>query len=108
MPKNNVFPILKPLLIVPLSQAYQKLPKTVEPPSKVNVEQATAICLKKIPKICEKFRKYFFWKTALADPIFTLDRGFQLLWTAFDMLVTVVPLKEALGWKKLIFGHFKK
>ena len=47
MPKNQICPILMQLLMVPLSQAYQKLPKTIEPPpSKVNIEQATAICLK--------------------------------------------------------------
>ena len=33
--------------------------------------------------------------------------GFQLFWAAFNMLVTVVPLKEALGWEKMIFGHLK-
>ena len=34
------------LLIIPLSQAFQKLPKTIEPlPPKVNIERATAICL---------------------------------------------------------------
>ena len=44
---------------------------------------------------------------ALADPIFTLDEGVQLFWTAFGMPVTVVPLKVALGLKN-IFGHSKK
>ena len=47
-------------------------------------------------------------KMALADPIFSLVVGFQLFWAAFDLLVTVVPLKVALGWENLIFGHFKK
>ena len=32
MPKNQIFKILMQLLMVPLSQAYQKLPKTIEPP----------------------------------------------------------------------------
>ena len=46
-PKNQIFPILMQLLMVPLSWAYQKLPKTIEAPSKGNIEWATAICLKK-------------------------------------------------------------
>ena len=33
---------------------------------------------------------------ALADPILTLVVGFQLFLAAFDLLVTVVPLKIAL------------
>ena len=74
----------------------------------MNIEQATVICLKKIPKICEKFRKYFFRKTALADPLFTLDGGFQLFWAASDMLVTVIPLKLALGLEKNDFWAFQK
>ena len=45
---------------------------------------------------------------SLADPIFTLVVGFQLCWAAFDLHVTVVLLKVALGWGKIIFGHFKK
>merc|ERR1712059_241793 len=45
-PKKLFFCILMQLLMVPLSQAYQKLRKTLEtPPSKLNIEQATAICL---------------------------------------------------------------
>ena len=44
----------------------------------------------------------------VAHSIFTLDGGFQLFWAAFDLIVTVVPLKVALGWEKLIFGHLKK
>ena len=36
------------LLMLLLSQAYQKLRKTIEtPPPKVNIERATAICLQK-------------------------------------------------------------
>ena len=39
MPKNQFFPILMQLLMVPLSRAGQKLPKTMEThPSKVNIE----------------------------------------------------------------------
>ena len=45
---------------------------------------------------------------AIADPIFTLDGGIQLFWAAFDMLVTVVPIKMALGWEKIDFSAFKK
>ena len=45
---------------------------------------------------------------ALPDTVFTLDGWFQLFWAAFDLLFTVVPLKVALGLKKLIVGHFKK
>ena len=49
MPKNQICAILMQLLMVPLSQAYQKLSKTIEPPPpKVNIERATAICLKQI------------------------------------------------------------
>ena len=40
---------------------------------------------------------------ALADPILTLVVGFQLIWAAFDLLVTVVPLKVALGLEKFDF-----
>ena len=50
----------------------------------------------------------FFRKTALADPIFTFVVWFQLSYAAFDLLLTVVPLKVALELKKLIFEHFKK
>ena len=48
--QKSFFLILMQLLMVPLSWADQKLPKTIEAPH---------------PKICEKFRKYFFKKTAL-------------------------------------------
>ena len=34
--------------------------------------------------------------------------GFQLFWAAFDLLVTVVQLKVALGLEKIDFWHFKK
>ena len=37
---------------------------------------------------------------ALADQILTLDGGFQLFLTAFDVSVTVVPLKVAIGLRK--------
>ena len=43
---------------------------------------------------------------AVAHSIFTLDGGFQLLWAAFDLLMTVVPLKVALGLKKIDFWAF--
>ena len=51
----------------------------------------------------------FFRKMAPADPIFTLDGGgVQLFWAAFDMPMTGVPLKVALGYKKIFVGHLKK
>ena len=37
---------------------------------------------------------------AVARSIFTLDRGFQLFWAAFDMPMTVVSLKVALCLQK--------
>ena len=45
---------------------------------------------------------------ALADPTFTLVVGFQFFWAAFDLLVTVVPLKVALGWENIDFWAFQK
>ena len=45
---------------------------------------------------------------ALADLIFTLVVGFQLFWEAFDLFVTVVPLKVALGLEKFDFWEFQK
>ena len=49
-----------------------------------------------------------FRKTALADPIFTSDRGFHLFWAAFDLPIRVVPLKVALGLEKIDFWTFQK
>ena len=43
---------------------------------------------------------------AVARSIFTLD-GVQLFWAAFDMPVTVVPLKVVLGWDKFDFWAFQ-
>ena len=45
---------------------------------------------------------------AVARSIFTLDGWFQLFWAAFDMPVTGVPLKVALGYKKIVFWAFQK
>ena len=45
---------------------------------------------------------------AVAHSIFTLDGWFQLFWAAFDMPVTGVPLKVALGYKKIGFWVFQK
>ena len=45
---------------------------------------------------------------AVACSIFTLGGGVQLFWTAFDMPMTVVPLKVALGWDKFDFWMFQK
>ena len=50
----------------------------------------------------------FLRKTALADPIFTLDGEIQLFWAAFDMPVTLLPLKVALGLEKNDFWAFQK
>ena len=33
VPKNQIFPILMQLLMVPLSLSYQMLPKTIDPPT---------------------------------------------------------------------------
>ena len=64
--------------------------------------RATAVFLKKITK------KHFFKQMAVACSIFTLDGWVQLFWAAFDMLVTVVPLKVPLGWHKFYFWVFQK
>ena len=45
---------------------------------------------------------------AVAHSIFTLDGWVQLFWAAFDMPVTVVPLKVALGQDKFDFWAFQK
>ena len=45
---------------------------------------------------------------ALACSIFTLDGGVQLFSAAFDMPMTVVPLKFALGFEKFDFWEFQK
>ena len=46
---------------------------------------------------------------AVACSTFTLDGWVQLFWAAFDMPVTRVPLKVALGYKKNCFlGVSKK
>ena len=47
--------------MVPMSQADKKATQNNwNPPSKVNIEWATAICLKNNPKKQDKFRKYLF------------------------------------------------
>ena len=45
---------------------------------------------------------------AVARSIFTLDGGFQLFCAAFDMPMTGVALKVALGYKKIVFWAFQK
>ena len=72
----------------------------------MNIEQATAISLKKNPRQSEKLRK--FKQMAVAHSIFTLDGWVQLFWEAFDMPVTVVSLKVALGWDKFDCWAFLK
>ena len=52
--------------------------------------------------------KKFFKQMAVARSIFTLDGVVQLFWAAFDMPMTVVPLKVALGLGKFDFSPFKK
>ena len=44
----------------------------------------------------------------VAHSISTLDGWVQLFWAAFDMPITMVPLKFALGLKKIDFWAFKK
>ena len=44
----------------------------------------------------------------VAPSIFTLGGRVQLLWTAFDMPVTGLPLEVALGWQKFYFWSFQK
>ena len=51
---------------------------------------------------------FFCKQIVVAHSIFTLDGGFSLFWADFDMLVTVVPLKVALGWEKIDFWAFLK
>ena len=107
-PKNKICAIIMQLLMVPLWRLDQKLFKTnwTDPP-KVNIEWATAICLKKIPKKWTIY-KIFFKQMAVAHLIFTLDGGVQLFWAPFDPILAVVLLKVALGYKNLIFEHFRK
>ena len=45
---------------------------------------------------------------AVACSIFTLGGGFQLFSAAFDMPMTGVALKVALGYKKIVFWAFQK
>ena len=75
----------------------------------MNIEQDTAICLKKI--FCLNFSLFLkkkFQQMAVARSIFTLGGQVQLFWTAFDMPMTGVPLKVALGYKKIVIWVFKK
>ena len=44
----------------------------------------------------------------VAHSIFTLDGEFPLFRVAFDMPMTVVPLKVALGLEKIDFWAFQK
>ena len=45
---------------------------------------------------------------AVAHSIFTLGAAVQLFWAAFDMPMTGVPLKVALGYNKIVFWAFQK
>ena len=49
----------------------------------------------------------FFKQMAVAHSIFTLDGWVQLFWAAFDMRMTGVPLKVALGFDKFYFWTFQ-
>ena len=76
------------------------------PPSKVNIEKAMAICFQIVcfPKTCEKIEnRQFFRKLALDHPIFSLDGGFLWLFSAFDLRFTVIPLKVVIGLGKIDF-----
>ena len=53
------------------------------------------------------FSGIFFKEMAVARSIFTLGGRVQLFWTAFDMAVTGVPLKVALGYKQNFLGVYK-
>ena len=52
--------------------------------------------------------KKFFKQMAVARSIFTLGGAVQLFWAAFDMPMTGVPLKVALGYTKIDFCTFQK
>ena len=54
------------------------------------------------------FLKFFCKEMAVAHSIFTLDGGFQLFCAVFDMPMTGVALKVALGYKQIGFWAFKK
>merc|ERR1712059_180166 len=70
-------------------------------------------------KRCIRIQKNCFWAfkkiimdihlttTCVIISIFTLDGGFQLFWAAFDLPMTVVPLKVALGLEKIDY-FFKR
>ena len=77
----------------------------------MDIERVTAIWWTKIfvQKTNSNFFTIFFKQMAVARSIFTLDGWVQLFWAAFDMPVTVVPLKVELGYKKNSFlGVSKK
>ena len=50
---------------------------------------------------------FLFKQMPVARSMFTLDGAVQLFCAAFDMSVTGVALKFALGYKILFFGRFK-
>ena len=51
---------------------------------------------------------FLFKQMAVAHSISTLGGGFQLFCAAFDMPMTGVALKVALGYKKIVFWAFLK
>ena len=75
----------------------------------MNIGSSRSIILKKYFLNCSQFLGFFLKKQmAVACSIFTLDGGFQLFCAAFDIPVTGVALKVALGYKKIVFWPFKK
>ena len=64
---------------------------------------------KKIPQKVKTWENIVFFKEmAVAHSIFTLGGWVQLFWTYFDMPMTGVPLKVALGYKKNCFLGISK
>ena len=60
----------------------------------MNIERATAISLKKIPEKVKNLENIFL-TTGCSLLNIHFRWGVQLFWSAFDMHVTVVPLKVA-------------
>ena len=54
------------------------------------------------------FEDFFFKQMAVGHSIFTLDGEFQLYWAAFDLPMSVVPLKVSLGLERIDFWAFLK
>ena len=77
----------------------------------MNIGQARAYFLKIVYflNLFTSFEKQKIWKgMIIARSIFTLDGRFQLFLSAFDLSVTVVPLKVAIGLEQNNFWLLKK